>query len=151
MFKLSAKRYKSKTTMYGNDFNYVAIHCPMPPYELVWHIFREAHIQFQCEPNLFLPKHNQDQSQHILYFFKGNQSLPRTWLLQNQGSQGVLIQSKPLPDYCMVWENNTEFSPTDFWISLLKDKGLVQMAYLYPQERSTKITWCFDLPQLLSN
>jgi len=147
--KLSAKRYKSKTILHGNDFIYVAVHCNLLPYELVWQIARESAIQFVCEPNPFINKQLNDSSSHVLYFYEGNETIPRTWLLQNQGTSGVLTSSKPIVDYWIVWENDEEIEVTDFWIYMLKDKGLAQMAYLYPLERSTKITWGFDLPYLI--
>ena len=149
--KLSAKRYKSKTTLQGNDFNYVAVHCNLAPYELVWEIAREANIQFVCEPMPFVYNQHTAPSQHVLYFYSGDEHLPKTWLIQNHGSTGVLTISKPPVDYWMVWEGDIEYDLGDFWISLLKDKGLAQMAYLYPQEQSNKIIWGFDLPYLIPN
>ena len=149
--KLSAKRYKSKTILHGNDFIYVAIHCNLLPYELVWQISRMTSIQFVCEPTHFTFSKTIPPSQHILYYFSGHDNIPRTWLLQNQGTDSILTASKPQVDYWLVWENDEEIKVTDFWISLLKEKGLAQMAYLYPQERSHKITWAFDLPYLIPN
>ena len=149
--KLSAKRYKSKTILHGNDFIYVAVHCNLLPYELVWQIAKESTIQFVCEANSFKYQQPGDPSSHILYFFEGNESTPRTWLIQNQGASGNLVSSKPMVDYWIVWENDEEIEVKDFWIYMLKDKGLAQMAYLYPLERSNKFTWGFDLPYLIPN
>jgi hypothetical protein len=149
--KLSAKRYKSKTILQGNDFIYVAIHCNLLPYELVWQISRVSSLQFVCEPKPFVFSQTNPPSKHILYYYAGMETIPRTWLVQNQGTAHVLTTSKPQVDYWLVWENDDEININDFWISLLKDKGLAQMAYLYPQERSHKITWGFDLPHLIPN
>ncbi len=148
---MSTKRHKSKSTMLGDQFSYLALHCNFAPFELAWQIAQQTSIQFKCEKQPFKNQGVQPHSEHILYFFQGNQQVPRTWLLQNQGTESVLTVSKPPVDFWMVWENEEDLPGGDFWIYTLKDKGLVQMAYLYPLNRSSKITWCFDLPNLIPN
>ncbi len=137
--------------MLGDQFSYLAIHCNFEPYELAWQIAKETQIQFKCEKQAFKNLSKEPHSEHILYTYKGNKNVPRTWLLQNQGTVAVLTPSKPPVDYWLVWENDEDYPSGDFWIYTLKDKGLVQMAYLYPPKPSSKITWCFHLPYLIPN
>jgi hypothetical protein len=140
--------------MRGNDFCYLFVHCDLPPYELVWQISEASGVTFKCEERLFEVRDGIAQSGHVLYYYHGEGTLSKAWMLINRGtlSEGdhrLLFAVKPLPDYILIWEKSEEICYEDFWIPLFKQKGMSQMAYLYPDEKTTKITWCFDLPNLL--
>jgi hypothetical protein len=146
---LSSKRFKSKSHVKGNDFCYLFIHADLAPYELVWRISQDSGIHFKCDERLFEVHQAEQTSEHVLYYFEGDEFHPRVWFLLNKGQGGSIFNHKPLPDYVLIWEKLEDFCYEDFWNPLFKKQGMSQMTYLYPDEKTQKIVWCFDLPYLI--
>lgn len=145
------KKYKSSVTLQGNDFAYIAIHSALPSHELSWHIHKKTELQFVREPStipLTLVDTN-EVSSHVVFYFRGLGNLRPMWLVKNIGNKASLIRVKPIPDYILVSQIHSEFENNADWVLILRKIQKVDMAYLFPEDRTRKIKWVLNLPHLI--
>ncbi len=146
---MSSKRYKSTISIDGSNFTIVAIHTDLRPYFLAWCLFDTFSLQFVCENNPFrinLP--NKPESLHAEYHFFGSEEYPRMWLIQNQGSTSRLVNSKPSPDYFIIFEEEEVILYFDQWLETLNKIAHIQLVYVFPKEKTKKFHWVNDLQHL---
>jgi hypothetical protein len=145
------KRYKSSVTLQGNDFAYIAIHSALPSHELSWHIHKKTELQFVREPST-IPLTQDDTngvSSHVVFYFKGLGNIRPLWLVKNIGNNAPLIRVKPIPDYILVSQIHSEFENNADWVRILREIQKVDMAYLFPEDRTKKMKWVLNLPHLI--
>jgi hypothetical protein len=145
------KKYKSSVTLQGNDFAYIAIHSALPSHELSWHIHKKTELQFVREPStipLTLVDTN-EVSSHVVFYFRGLGNLRPMWFVKNIGNKASLIRVKPIPDYILVSQIHSEFENNADWVLILRKIQKVDMAYLFPEDRTRKIKWVLNLPHLI--
>ncbi len=146
---MSTKRHKSTISIDGTNFTIIAIHTDFSPYSLAWCLFDTFSLQFVCEnPPFQINLPNQLDSIHAEYHFFGSEDYPRMWLIQNQGTQSRLVNSKPLPDYFLIFEEEDVILHFDHWLETLNRVARIQLAYVFPKDKTKKFHWVNELHHL---
>ncbi len=148
---MSFKRYKTKVTLHGDNFAYVAIHTPLPSHEFNWKILQKTHFTFHREatPVPLIPTSDGHISKHVVFYFKGRGNIQPMWLVKNQGDIEHLMKVKPIPDYILVSQIHSEYEGMEEWIPLLREIIGVNTAYIFPENKVKRMNWVLNLPHLI--
>ena len=144
------KRHKSTVTLDGSDFEVIGIHSSQPTYFVAWCLFDTFSLEFVCEKEPFaINLSKEKQSNHQEFFYKGNEDWPRMWLLQNHGSAGRLMSSKPSPDYFLLFEKHNGLINSEKWLNKIKQANKFEMVYQISESQTTKWKWVTLLKHLI--
>lgn len=144
------KRYKSTATLDGSDFRVIAIHSSQAPYFVAWCLFDTFSLDFVCEKEPFtINLSKEKESKHLEYFHQGSEEWPRMWLIQNHGSGGKLVNTKPSPDYLLMFEKDFGMLNFDQWLNKLKLSNKFELVYLMDERLTSKWKWVTLLKHLI--
>jgi len=144
------KRHKSTVTLDGTAFHAVAIHSSQAPYFVAWCLFDTFSFEFVCEKEPFTINLSKElKSEHLEYFSKGNEQQPRMWLVQNHGTQGKLVKTKPFPDFLLLFEKDAGLLSVGYFLNKLKLANKFELVYEVQDEQTAKWKWVSLLKHLI--
>lgn len=122
-------------------FRAIAIHTALPPALLAWQTDRILGTKFSLLPDSFSLKTKKGSSEHTQYYFREEEFGTEWWLLENHGTQGLLMNVKPLPDMILIGRGGEDEMAGEDWPEKLKTLQGMAMVYTVSDSEKKKLTW----------
>jgi len=146
---LSIKRHKSTFLGANIDLEIIAVHAQIPPHLMAWCLDDtfSSHFVRQDPPiSVFLSQNT--ESKHVEYYWEGNETACEMWILENKGSGGLLYSGKPTPDFWLLMRGAEDMGGSEEWMKGITSISSVQLAYLFPSNKHSKLHWINALSHL---
>jgi len=125
----------------GVAFRAIAVHTALPPALLAWQADRILGTKFSLRPDSFPFITKKVISEHTQYYFREEEFGGEWWLLENQGTQGLLMNVKPQPDMLLIGRGGEDETKGTDWPEKLKAVQGIAMVYLVSDKEKKKLTW----------
>jgi hypothetical protein len=146
---LSIKRHKSTFLGASIELDIIAIHAQIPPHLMAWCLDDTFSSQFvRQDPSFSVFLSQNTESKHVEYHWEGSETACEMWIVENKGSGGLLYNGKPTPDFWLLLRGAEDMGGTEEWLKGIKTITSVQMAYDFPAEKHSKLTWITALSRL---
>lgn len=122
-------------------FRAIAIHTALPPALLAWHTDRILGTKFSLLPDSFLLKVKKGISEHTQYYFREEESGTEWWLMENQGTFGLLMNVKPIPDMLLIGRGGEDEDAGLDWPEKLETLQGMTLVYAVGETEKKKLTW----------
>lgn len=126
-------------------FGMLAIHTAHPAPVFAWNCDHVLGTSFSLTDPPFLTELRKQESSHIRYSFTDEEFKCTWWLLENQGSSGLLLPSRPAPDFLLVGDQDASEQVFDDWLGRIRQITGVSMAYEVSGNDKGKLYWVADL------
>jgi len=128
-------------------FRAIAMHTALPPALLAWQTDRILGTKFSLLPDSFLLKGKKGVSEHTQYYFREEETGTEWWILENQGSIGLLMNVKPFPDMLLIGRGGEDEDAGIDWPEKLKSIQGMTMVYVVGEAVKKKLTWIASLEE----
>lgn len=122
-------------------FRAIAMHTALPPALLAWQTDRILGTKFSLLPDSFPLKTKKGVSEHTQYYFREEEFGTEWWLLENQGTQGLLMNVKPHPDMILIGRGGEDETIGTDWPEKLKSVQGMTLIYAVNEKEKKKLTW----------
>ncbi|MBM3399212.1 MAG: hypothetical protein FJY15_01445 [Bacteroidetes bacterium] len=122
-------------------FRAIAVHTALPPALLAWHTDRILGTKFSLLPDSFLLKVKKGISEHTQYYFREEESGTEWWLMENQGTFGLLMNVKPIPDMLLIGRGGEDEDAGLDWPEKLETLQGMTLVYAVSETEKKKLTW----------
>ena len=122
-------------------FRAIAIHSALPPALMAWQTDRLMGTNFSILPHPFEVPIKNINSEHTQYYFREEEFGTEWWLLENQGTNGSLMNVKPLPDMILIGRGGDDESAGTDWPDKMKAIHGMTMVYIVNEKEKKKLTW----------
>lgn len=122
-------------------FRAIAIHTALPPAILAWQTDRILGTKFSILPHPLSIVIKNISSEHTQYYFREEEFGTEWWLLENQGSQGLLMSVKPQPDMLLIGRGGEDETAGADWTERMKSISGMTLIYEVTEKEKKKLTW----------
>lgn len=132
-------------------FRAIAIHTALPPAIMAWQTDRMLGTKFSILPFSFMTVVKNTQSEHTQYYFREEEFGTEWWLLENHGTQNILMNVKPQPDMLLIGRGGEDETAGADWTEKLKNIPGMTMVYEVNNKEKKKLTWITFLREKKTN
>jgi|688.fasta_scaffold277594_2 hypothetical protein len=132
-------------------FRAIAIHTALPPAIMAWQTDRILGTKFSILPFSFMTTVKNMQSEHTQYYFREEEFGTEWWLLENHGTQNILMNVKPQPDMLLIGRGGEDETAGADWTEKMKTIPGMTMVYEVNDKEKKKLTWITFLREKKTN
>lgn len=126
-------------------FGMLAVHAVHPAPVFAWNLDHALGTAFSLFHPPFTTELRKQESTHIRYSCDDKEFTVTWWMLENQGSTGILLPSRPAPDFLLVGDQDAAEQVFDDWLGKIRQIQGVSMVYEVTGNEKDKLYWVADL------